>query len=86
MKLLLILLPILLTGCLTTSPKFPEAPSELKTGCASLVNVEIGTAEMSKILDTVVINYSEYHVCKSKVDAWIEWHAVQKKIHDSAIR
>ena len=38
---------------------------------------------MSDVLETVTMNYSQYHECKNKVDAWIEWHKQQKQIVDS---
>ena len=78
MKYLLLSL-LLLTGCSTTVPvvmKFPDAPAELTAPCA-------GTTQLSKTLEVVVKNYSKYHECKTKTDAWIEWHKTQKQIYES---
>lgn len=84
MKLLILVPVLLLAGCLSTAPKFPDAPAELKTSCPELNEVSNGTTELSKVLDTVVVNYSTYYECRVKVDAWVEWHRSQKKIYDEA--
>lgn len=82
-----LLLPLLLlTGCSTTVPvvmKFPDAPAELVTPCAELEQTPAGTTQLSKTLEVVVKNYSKYHECKAKTDAWIEWHKTQKQIYES---
>ncbi len=81
------LLPtILLTGCLSTAPKFPDIPEELKTACPELKEAAKETQELSKLLDVVVVNYSTYYECRVKVDAWLEWYRTQKEIHDKAIK
>jgi len=75
---------ILLTGCSTVVPvtvKFPEAPVELKTNCEEL-NKLSDEAKLSDVAKTVVNNYTLYHQCSSKVDAWIDWYNSQKKIFD----
>jgi hypothetical protein len=56
-SLLLIPVILLLSGCLATAPKFPEVPQELLTNCPELNEVQKGTTELSKVLDTVVVNY-----------------------------
>jgi hypothetical protein len=79
------LIPFLLViGCTTlpVSPVWPTAPAELKKSCPSLQEVKEGTTKLSEVLAVVVDNYSQYHVCQAKVDAWIEWHTAQKKIHE----
>ena len=75
---------LLLTGCLTVPVKqsFPEIPEELKVSCPDLSQVE-NTEKLSVVLDTVVKNYTEYHECRVKVDAWIEWYNKQKEIFES---
>lgn len=85
MKYALILLPLLLTGCLKTAPikmNFPDVPQELKTACPDLEQVK-PDAQMSDVLTVVTDNYSKYHECKNKVDAWIDWHKSQKQIYES---
>jgi hypothetical protein len=54
----------------------------MKVACPDLKQVK-ENAEMSDILESVAINYSSYHECKNKVDAWVEWHKQQKQISDS---
>ncbi len=85
MKYLLIPL-VLLAGCSTTVPvkmKFPDIPPELAETCPELEKTPAGTTQLSKTLEVVVKNYSKYHQCKTKVDAWNEWYQENKKIHDS---
>lgn len=86
MKLIALLSVLLLSGCLATAPKFPDIPEDLKTGCPELNEVANGTKELSKVLDTVVVNYSTYYECRVKVDAWLEWHKTQKKTFDEAVK
>lgn len=87
MKLFFLIPTVLvLTGCLTTAPKFPAVPLELLTNCPELNEVQQGTAELSKVLDTVVVNYSTYYECRVKVEAWSEWYKQQKSIYDKAVK
>lgn len=86
MKYLLLLPILLLTGCLTTAPKFPDIPPDLQKACPELSEVVNGTVELSKVLDVVVVNYSTYYECRVKVDAWLEWHKQQKEIFDKAVK
>lgn len=85
---LLFLIPamLMLSGCLATAPKFPAVPQELLTNCPELNEVQKGTTELSKVLDTVVVNYSTYYECRVKVEAWTEWYKQQKSIYDKAIK
>lgn len=85
MKYLLIPL-LLLTGCSTTVPvtmKFPNVPAELTAACPELDKTPAGTTKFSDTIDVVVKNYSKYHECRAKVDAWTEWHKTQKQIFES---
>lgn len=86
MKILFLIPAILLTGCLSTAPKFPGIPEHLKTSCPELNEVAAGTKELSKVLDVVVVNYSTYYECRVKVDAWLEWHKEQQKIFNEAVK
>lgn len=86
MKLLLAFVPIvLLTGCLNTpvARHFPEVPKELKTACPSLEQVDPATTKLSEVVRVVTDNYTQYHECRVKVDAWIEWYQTQQAIFDS---
>ncbi len=38
---------------------------------------------LSKVIEVVAENYTQYHECKLKVDAWVEWYKQQKQISDS---
>ena len=86
MKKLVLLVPIiLLTGCLTTAPKFPDIPADIAQSCPDLREAE-KSPELSKLLDTVVQNYGTYYECRVKIDAFIEWHKQQKEIYNKAVK
>ena len=84
MKYSLLILPFLLAGCLATPVKrnFPEVPAELKVACPDLQKVK-DDAKLSDIVSTVSSNYTQYHECRAKVDAWNEWYKNQKEVFDS---
>ena len=85
MKYLLIPL-LLLTGCSTVVPvamKFPDAPAELMAACPDLDKTPTDTKKLSETIEVVVKNYSKYHECRAKVDAWTEWHKTQKQIFEN---
>jgi hypothetical protein len=84
MKFLLALSFILLVGCASVvpvKPVWPEIPVELSEKCPDLKQTPIETSKMSKVLDVVVDNYSQYHECQEKSDAWVTWYNKQKKIY-----
>lgn len=81
MKFLLPLFVILLTGCTTVVPvkqKFPPASQSLMVACPELKEVQ-DTEKLTDVLVVVTKNYSQYHECRIKVDAWIEWYSKQQK-------
>ena len=85
MKKLVFLLPLLLSACLTVpvARKFPDVPPELKQACPDLLLIDTNTTKLSDVIGTVSSNYSQYHECRVKVDAWIEWYSKQKEIFES---
>jgi hypothetical protein len=83
MKLLLIVLVLLFTGCSTPVKRsFPDVPKELKIACPDLI-VQQQTTKLSEVISVVVGNYGQYQECQIKVDTWIEWHKQQKQIFES---
>ena len=84
MRIIILTLALLLTGCLATPVKrnFPEAPEMLKEKCPPLEKIS-DEAKLSELTRTVVINYTTYYDCSVKLDAWIEWYRVQKQIFES---
>lgn len=89
MKKLALLSVFLLTGCATPVPvtmKFPAVPAELKMACPDLDKVPEDTAQLSEMMKVVVNNYSKYHECRLKADAWIEWYDKQKQISDEVTK
>ena len=84
MKYFVLLIPFLLAGCLATPVKrnFPEVPEELRVVCPDLQKVK-DEAKLSDVVSTVSTNYTQYHECRAKVDAWSEWYKTQKEIFDS---
>jgi len=87
MKKLILLLPaFLLVGCLKSVPTkmdFPDVPEELKQACPDLKQTEENEKKLSKVLEVIVENYTQYHECKFKVDTWVVWHKQQKQISDN---
>lgn len=87
MKYLLLLAPLLLSGCLFKDPVpvqqvWPDVPKELLEACPDLKKVEPSTTKLSEIITVVSDNYAQYYDCKAKVDDWIVWYNGQKKIHE----
>lgn len=84
MKYTTLLVSLLLVGCSATPVKrnFPDVPAELTTGCQDLKKVQNG-AQLSDVVSTVSTNYSQYHECRNKQDAWNEWYKSQKQIFES---
>jgi hypothetical protein len=87
MRFLILLAPILLTGCLFKQPVpvkqvWPDVPKELLEACPDLKNVEPNSTKLSDIITVVSDNYATYYECKSKVDDWIVWYNGQKKIYE----
>lgn len=83
-KLLVLITAILLTGCLNTTVKrnFPEVPASLLEACPSLEQVDPSTTKLSEVVRVVTDNYTQYHECRVKVDAWIEWYKTQRSIFE----
>ena len=84
MKQILLVLLLLLGGCSTTVPvsrSFPAAPEMYMEKCLSLIKLQ-DDAKLSDVTKTVVYNYSLYHECAAKVEAWQEWYIKQKKIFE----
>lgn len=82
-----IVLAFLMTGCSTTVPvtvKFPSAPELMLNKCPKLKTIEVDTVSIIDFTKTVTLNYTSYHECATKSDAWIEWYHEQKKIFEEA--
>lgn len=76
---------IMLAGCSTKMPvtqKFPDAPQTLMTPCPPLKKIEKSDPLLSEVIKSVTENYTLYHECSLKYDAWIEWYNEQKKNFD----
>ena len=86
MKKLILLFTLSLIGCASTMPPglpFPEVDSELMSTCPNLKSLAENTTKLSDILETVNANYSQYYICKAKIDGWIEWYTKQKNISET---
>jgi hypothetical protein len=80
-----IILLLLLPACtqpVSIKPTWPEVPLELQTECSPLNQLDPSKDKMSDVLSNVVDNYSLYHICKVKVEAWNNWYNSQKKIYE----
>lgn len=86
MKYLLVATAILLSGC-TTVPvavKFPDPPGRLATvPCPNLQKLN-DDAKLSDVSRTITVNYTTYHECAIKLEAWQEWYEEQKLIFKNA--
>jgi hypothetical protein len=51
--------------------------------CPDLDKTPADTKKLSETIEVVVKNYSKYHECRAKVDAWTEWHKTQKQIFEN---
>lgn len=74
----------MLCGCSSifpSSPKFPNVPEELTKKCPELAKLKEG-AKLSEVAKSVSNNYTLYHECSDKNDAWNDWYQRQKKIHE----
>lgn len=80
MKYSILLVSLLLTGCIHTLPKWPDAPSVGK--CPEL-DIAMPSEKLSDLLSTVTKNYGKYHECTARVEAWEQWYKEQKKIFES---
>lgn len=85
MKRLLLILPFMLTGCLTIPevPKFPKpASEEVMQACPNLKLAKTDSDKLTDLMDTIAENYKEYYECRDKVDTWIQWYKKQKENYE----
>jgi len=75
---------LFLFGCSTSipiRPTFPEPSTDMMLSCSPLNKLE-KDSKLSDVARTVTLNYTLYHECSIKNDAWIEWYKAQKKIFE----
>ncbi len=86
MKYIILSLAFIMSGCATKVVpivvKFPQAPAALLEKCAPL-NTLPEDSKLSDVAKTVTQNYTLYHECAIKQDAWIDWYQQQKEIFDN---
>jgi hypothetical protein len=78
-----ILLAFLITGCSTAVPvtqNFPDVPTVLLEKCPELKTIAGERVTIIEFTRTVSENYTTYHQCAGRTDAWIDWYDQQKKI------
>jgi hypothetical protein len=87
MKTLLLSFCFVISGCMTTAVpvkrNFPVAPETLLMPCSELKKLE-KDAKLSDVAKTVVENYTLYHECSIKNEAWAGWYKSQKKIFEES--
>lgn len=86
MKLILLAPLLLLTACSLSVPvkrEFPKLPPSLEQPCEALEEIPANTKKLSEVLITVTNNYTLYHTCQLKVDAWSDWYKKQQEIFNS---
>ena len=76
---------LFLTGCLSVpvKMKFPEIPDDLRKACPELQKIDENEQKLSVVIDSVVVNYSQYQECKVKADIWLDWYKTQKEIWEN---
>ena len=83
MKYILLVLPLLLSGCFTTVPvkqKFPNAPAILLERCPQLMELPEDQNNIKNFMGIVIQNYGTYYQCDEKVQGWQEWYKENQKI------
>jgi hypothetical protein len=85
MKFIIIFLMALsLSSCaVPVQRKFPELPDNLTKACSELQMIPKDTTKLSEVLVIVTSNYSQYHQCSFKVEAFQQWYNQQKEIFES---
>lgn len=82
-SLLAVAMALTLAGCSTPVPikqKFPEPTStELLQSCPDLRQAQVDTEKLTDLMSVVADNYKEYHLCRDRVNDWIEWYRKQKE-------
>lgn len=81
MKILLLALAILLSGCQTliVDREFPKVNIEMMVPCKDNLVLIPENAKASEVLDVIAQNYTLYHECRIKYNEWIRWYVDQKK-------
>ena len=78
-----IVLAFLITACSTAVPltqSFPQVPAVLLEKCPELKTIAGERVTIVEFTRTVSENYTTYHQCAGRTDAWIDWYDQQKKI------
>lgn len=85
MKHLLIIAAVLASGCQTlpVTQTFPTLPPELNKSCPELKLLEGKITTLSKLMETVAMNYGIYHECAAQQQSLLEWYEKQSKIFNS---
>lgn len=86
MKFYLLLAATALTGCTATVPvkhSMPEPPAILIEKCPDLFKLASDEEKLSEFIKIVVKNYTLYHECSGKHDAFVKWYQKQKIVHDT---
>lgn len=81
MKYLILLILPFVVGCASkpvpVTIKFPDVPPQLFESCPELKKLS-DDAKLSDIAKTVVENYTLYHECYLKTEAWKQWYTIHK--------
>lgn len=90
MKLFIVVLSLFLTACTTKiyvpvpPPEFPTVGDKMWVKCPPLKEAR-DSDKLSELLDTVILNYGEYHRCKLLVEAWHQWYIEQKNNYERLV-
>ena len=85
MRLPVLLVVLLLSGCTTVIPvkqEFPVAPQVLFEKCPDLMVIDDGKNSLRDMLKVVIQNYATYYQCAERTEGWQNWYKEQKKLYD----
>lgn len=83
MKWSILFCAFFLAGCniMPAKPKWPDGPA---VGTCPDLKDAISSEKLSTLLETVSVNYAEYHKCRARIESWQKWYDDQKEIYEKA--
>ena len=82
MKYLIAVVVLCLSACTTVpvTTEFPAVPDVLMVKCPELKTITGDRVTIVDFTRTVTQNYTTYHECAARTEAWQEWYTRQKQI------
>lgn len=82
MKYLAIFIVVCLSACTSVpvTTDFPAVPDALMQKCPELKTISGDRVNIVDFTRTVTENYTLYHECAARSEAWQEWYTKQRQI------